>query len=89
MNTGEVPLAVDQCGFVPLCTLGRDDGSFGYSMLLIVPANSPIKVPKDLLGKTIAFKDTNSNSGFKAPIVTLLNEFRPAADSGLRLVFRV
>ena len=82
LNTGTVPLAVDQCGFVPLCTLGRDDNSFGYSMLLIVPAKSPIHDPKDLRGKRIAMKDAMSNSGFKAPIVTLLNEFglRPTRD---------
>jgi phosphonate transport system substrate-binding protein len=82
LNTGAVPAAVDECGFVPLCTLGRNDASFGYSMLLIVPANSPIKDAKGLAGHRIAFKDVNSNSGYKAPIVTLLNEFglRPARD---------
>jgi phosphonate transport system substrate-binding protein len=82
LNTGSVPSAVDECGFVPLCTLGRADGSFGYSMLLIVPAKSPIKDPKELAGKTIALKDPSSNSGYKAPIVTLLNEFglRPIRD---------
>jgi len=82
LNTGAVPAAVDDCGFVPICTLGRDDNSFGYSMLLIVPAKSPIKDPRDLRGQTIAFKEAASNSGFKAPIVTLLNEFglRPTRD---------
>jgi phosphonate transport system substrate-binding protein len=82
LNTGSVPAAVDECGFVPLCTLGRDDGSFGYSMLLIVPAKSPIKDPKELAGHTITFKDPNSNSGYKAPTVTLLNQFglRPTRD---------
>ena len=82
LNTGAVPAAVDDCGFVPLCTLGRDDNSFGYSMLLIVPAKSSIEDPKDLRGQTIAFKDPDSNSGYKAPIVALLNEFglRPTRD---------
>jgi phosphonate transport system substrate-binding protein len=82
LNTGAVPVAVDECGFVPICTLGRADGGFGYSMMLIVPAKSPIKSPADLRGRTIALKDVNSNSGFKAPIVTLLNEFglRPTRD---------
>ena len=82
LNTGAVPTAVDQCGFVPICTFGREDGSFGYSMLLIVPAKSPIKSPADLRGRTIALKDVNSNSGYKAPIVMLLNEFglRPRKD---------
>lgn len=81
LNTGAVPTAVDQCGFVPLCTLGRADG-FGYSMLLIVPAKSPIKSPADLRGCKLALTDVHSNSGFKAPIVTLLNEFglRPSRD---------
>ncbi|MGO9110373.1 MAG: phosphate/phosphite/phosphonate ABC transporter substrate-binding protein [Thermoguttaceae bacterium] len=82
LNTGAVPTAVDDCGFVPICTLGLDDNSFGYSMLLIVPAKSPIRDPKELRGQTIAFKDAASNSGFKAPIVALLNEFglRPTRD---------
>ena len=82
LNTGAVPAAVDECGFVPLCTLGHEDGSFGYSMLLIVPAKSAIKDPKDLRGQKIAFKDASSNSGYKAPIVALLNEFglRPSRD---------
>ena len=82
LNTGAVPAAVYDCGFVPLCTLGSDDNSFGYSMLLIVPAKSAIKDPKDLRGQTIAFKDPDSNSGYKAPIVALLHEFglRPGRD---------
>jgi phosphonate transport system substrate-binding protein len=82
LNTGAVPTAVDDCGFVPICTLGRDDNSFGYAMLLIVPAGSPIKEPRELRGKTIALTDPASNSGFKAPIVALLNEFglRPSRD---------
>jgi phosphonate transport system substrate-binding protein len=82
LNTGTVPVAVDQCGFVPLCTLGKADGSFGYSMVLIVPAKSSIKDPSDLHGKTITMKDANSHSGFKAPIVTLMNDFglRPTRD---------
>ncbi len=82
LNTGAVPTAVDDCGFVPICTLGRDDKSFGYSMLFIVPAASAIKSPNDLRGQKIAFTDAASNSGFKAPVVTLLNEFgmRPMRD---------
>ncbi len=82
LNTGAVPTAVDDCGFVPICTLGRDDNSFGYSMLFIVPAASTIKSPNDLRGQKIAFTDAASNSGFKAPVVTLLNEFgmRPMRD---------
>ncbi len=32
LNTGLVQKAVEQYGFVPLCTLGRADGSWGYTM---------------------------------------------------------
>ena len=41
LNTGLVQSAVEQDGFVPLCTFGRDDGSWGYTMEFIVPAGSP------------------------------------------------
>ena len=83
LNTGAVPTAVDDCGFVPLCTLGRDDNSFGYSMLLIVPAKSPIENPTD----PTRADDRLQRSGFELrpqalPIVALLNEFdlRPTRD---------
>src|SRR5215203_2004393 len=35
LNTGLVPSAVEREGFVPLCTLGKADGSFGYIMQLL------------------------------------------------------
>src|SRR4029079_13326504 len=41
LNTGLVPSAVEREGFVPLCALGKADGSFGYTMELLVPAGSP------------------------------------------------
>ncbi len=43
LNTGAVPLAVQRDGFVPLCTFGREDGTYGYTMKVLVPADSPIK----------------------------------------------
>ena len=45
LNTGMVPTAVERDGFVPLCTFGREDGTFGYTMEFLVPAGSPIKEP--------------------------------------------
>jgi phosphonate transport system substrate-binding protein len=71
LNTGVVQSAVEQDGFVPLCTLGRDDGSWGYTMEFIVPAGSPIKKLEDIKGHKVAFSTTDSNSGCKAPVVTL------------------
>jgi phosphonate transport system substrate-binding protein len=51
------------------------DGTFGYEMEIIVPADSPIKTPADLKGKKVAFTSPTSNSGFKAPSAILKSEF--------------
>ena len=48
---------------------------FGYEMEIIVPAGSPIKSPRDLKGKKLAFTSPTSNSGFKAPSAILKSEF--------------
>ena len=73
-NTGAVPLAVASCGFVPVCTLGKEDGTFGTTMRIIVPAKSDIKSVLDLKGHPIAFTTRDSNSGCKAALA-LLREF--------------
>jgi phosphonate transport system substrate-binding protein len=74
LNTGLVPAAVQQSGFVPLCTFGHDDGSYGYTMQVIVPADSPIKKLTDLKGHKIIFTRPDSNSGCKALLMTLKNQ---------------
>ncbi len=73
-NTGNVPIAVNTAGFVPVCGPGRDDGSFGATMEFIVPTNSAIHSMKDLRGHLVTFTDPGSNSGCKAAIVRL-NEY--------------
>jgi phosphonate transport system substrate-binding protein len=75
-NTGNVPAAVNLAGFVPLCVMADPDGSYSYEMEIIVPADSPIKIPADLKGHVMTFTDLGSNSGFKAPLVLLRNEFQ-------------
>lgn len=70
-NTGAVPRAVTTAGFVPVCTFGSDDGSFGITMKIIVPAKSKVQKVEDLKGRTIAFTTLNSNSGCKAAVVLL------------------
>jgi phosphonate transport system substrate-binding protein len=70
-NTGAVPSAVASAGFVPLCTFGADDKTFGITMKIIVPAKSAIQKVDDLKGHTIAFTTPNSNSGCKAAVVLL------------------
>jgi phosphonate transport system substrate-binding protein len=82
LNTGLVPVAVNRDGFVPLCTFGRAEGTFGYTMELLVPAGSPIESPADIKGHKVTFTQLDSNSGCKAPLVLLMNQFdlRPERD---------
>ncbi len=75
LNTGLVPSAVEHQGFVPLCTLGKADGSFGYTMELLVPAGSAIKDPAQVKGHKITFTRPDSNSGCKAPLVLLKEKY--------------
>ncbi|MFO0792053.1 MAG: phosphate/phosphite/phosphonate ABC transporter substrate-binding protein [Pirellulales bacterium] len=71
MNTGLVQKAVEEDGFVPVCTLGKADGSWGYTMEFLVPAGSPIKKLEDIKGHKVTFTTLDSNSGCKAPLVKL------------------
>ena len=75
VNTGGNPVAVSCAGFVPFAMMASKDGSFGYEMEIIVPADSPLKSPGDLKGKKLAFTSPTSNSGFKAPSAILKSEF--------------
>lgn len=79
-NTGSNPIAVSCAGFVPFGMMAYDDGSFGYEMEIIVPADSPITSPDQIKGKTMAFTSPTSNSGFKAPSAILKGEFDLVAD---------
>jgi phosphonate transport system substrate-binding protein len=82
LNTGLVPVAVERDGFVPLCTFGRNDGSFGYTMEILVPAGSPIKNLSDVKQHKVTFTRPDSNSGCKAAFVLLLEKYnlRPERD---------
>lgn len=80
LNTGLVQNAVEQFGFVPMCTMGKADGSWGYTMELIVPAGSPIKKPEDIKGHKVIFTTLDSNSGCKAPLVLLKEKYNLLPD---------
>jgi phosphonate transport system substrate-binding protein len=75
VNTGLVPAAVERDGFVPVCTLGRPDGTYGYTMEFLVPAGSKIKTLADIKGHKVTFTTLDSNSGCKAPLVLLKEKF--------------
>ena len=87
VNTGGNPIAVACAGFVPFAMMASKDGSFGYEMEIIVPADSPIGSPADLKGKSLAFTSPTSNSGFKAPSAILKSEFGLEADKDFKAAF--
>lgn len=79
LSTGSAPTAVKNCGFIPVCTFGRADGTVGYTMKIIAPAGSAIKSAEDLkpsIGKRpqVTFTSPDSNSGFKAALVMLMEQ---------------
>ncbi|MBL8643090.1 MAG: phosphate/phosphite/phosphonate ABC transporter substrate-binding protein [Rhodospirillaceae bacterium] len=80
VNAGSTPVAVNCAGFVPATQLGTPTGPWGYTMEIIVPANSPAKQVTDLKGKTIAFVSPTSATGFKAPTVFLKTKFNMLLD---------
>ena len=86
-NTGSNPIAVNCAGFVPFAIMGSKDGSFGYEMEIIEPADSAIKTPADIKGKKLAFTAPTSNSGFKAPSALLKSEFNLEANRDFTPVF--
>lgn len=75
-STGEVPTAVNSCGFIPCCTKGTEEGDFGYTMQFVVKADSTIKELADLKDKHVVFTRPRSNSGYKAAIVELLRSHK-------------
>jgi len=87
VNTGSNPIAVACAGFVPFAMMASEDGSYGYEMEIIVPADSPVQTPADLKGKTLAFTAPTSNSGFKAPSAILKAEFNLEADKDYQTAF--
>ena len=86
-NTGSNPIAVNCAGFVPFAIMAGNDGTFGYEMEIIVPADSAIKTPADIKGKKLAFTAPTSNSGFKAPSALLSSEFHLEAKKDYEPVF--
>lgn len=51
----------------PVLTRVEEDGSSGYFSVITVRCDSPYKSLDDLKGKTLAFADPNSTSGYQVP----------------------
>ena len=58
----------------PLAQLQLANGSLGYRSCLIVHADSDIFSPEDTAGKTFAFNDPNSTSGYLVPSTFFMME---------------
>jgi len=61
-------------GVEPIAQLQLPNGSLGYRSCLIVHADSDIFSPEDTAGKTFAFNDPNSTSGYLVPSTFFLME---------------
>ena len=58
----------------PVVQVRQANGALGYRSYLIVHADSDIFSPEDIGGKTFAFNDPNSTSGYLVPMTVFLNE---------------
>src|SRR5215467_10095737 len=58
----------------PVVQIRHSNGSLGYRSCLIVHADSDLFSPEDIGGKTFAFNDPNSTSGYLVPMAMFLNE---------------
>ena len=58
----------------PIVQIRHSNGSLGYRSCLIVHTDSDIFSPEDIGGKTFAFNDPNSTSGYLVPMTMFLNE---------------
>jgi phosphonate transport system substrate-binding protein len=76
INSGSVPVAVYECGFVPLCSFGADDKLATYTMKVVTRKGSPVVKVSDLRGRRLALTHPTSNSGWKAPLLLLRNEYK-------------
>lgn len=58
-------------GIEPVAVPAELDGTLGYHSVLIVRSDSPYQKLEDLKGKSLAWADPNSTSGYLVPMVSL------------------
>jgi phosphonate transport system substrate-binding protein len=58
----------------PVAQLRLGNGALGYRSCLIVHADSDMFSPEDMAGKTFAFNDPNSTSGYLVPSMFFMSE---------------
>jgi phosphonate transport system substrate-binding protein len=78
---------VNCAGFVPFAMMASKNNEYGYEMEIIVQADGPIQKIEDLKGRTVAFTDPNSNSGYKAPSALLKAQYGLEANRDFKPAF--
>jgi phosphonate transport system substrate-binding protein len=80
-SAGATCYAVNLAGYVPCAVKGFEDGFQGYSLAVLVRADSPYTKLSEMKGKKVAHANTNSNSGHLAPLALLPQEgVKPGED---------
>ena len=87
LNTGNVPAAVNLCGFIPVARMTGPGTGGMHLMVFIVPSSSDIRTCADLKGKTVALTNVGSNSGYHAPLVVLKEQFRLLPPTDYTIVY--
>ncbi|MBN2630706.1 MAG: phosphonate ABC transporter substrate-binding protein [Rhodobacteraceae bacterium] len=59
---------------MPLLTSQNKDGSTGYYSIIVTRCDSGLKTLEDLKGKTLAFADPDSTSGYAVPFYNLVQQ---------------
>jgi len=72
--SGTTCYAVNLAGYVPCAVKGFEDRFQGYSLAVLVRADSPYTRLSDMKGKKVAHANESSNSGHLAPLALLPNE---------------
>lgn len=61
-------------GVIPLLTSLQEDDSTGYYSVIVTRCDSGLKTVDDLQGKTLAFADPDSTSGYNVPYYNLVQQ---------------
>lgn len=61
-------------GVIPLLTSIQEDDSTGYFSVIVVRCDGTYKTIEDLQGKTLAFADPDSTSGYAVPLYNLVQQ---------------
>ena len=74
MPKAYVEATADKADVVPVAQFQLPNGSLGFRACLIVHADSGVFSPEDMAGKTFAFNDPGSTSGYLVPAVFFMSE---------------